>query len=285
MKQKSKVVRVLSRLFLAFLASVFFFAFLVLLSLQMTLFSQKYVVKQAEKASYYWQVTKEVNKQIENAALGSNIPEGVLKNVVSEKYVKEDMKHYFSAIYQPKMVYEIRNKEAVKKSALQHINDYAAANYIEQTDETKQAVALIADQSATIYQNYIELPFLLAFGKRVVAYQKPLIFFMILCALLWGVFSAVLFSALRGYVHRLFRYWEYIFVGSGLMMIVLPVIVLQQRILKRIGIQSKAMYDFAQAYLSSFLKMFIVIGIVVVLLGIFSAIFSEIKRKRLFSPK
>ncbi|MGC6768556.1 hypothetical protein ACYSNR_11150 [Enterococcus sp. LJL128] len=283
MKRKKFKGAAVSRLFLAFLAMVFLVAFLLLLSLRLTLFSEKYMEKQAEKADYYSQLTKEMNKQIENSALGSNIPEGVLSNAVEEAIVKEDMNNYFTAMYHPDTPFSIKNEQQVKSSVTEKIKQYAAENNIDLTAESDEAVKLLADQTATVYKGYIELPFLLSFGNRVMAYSSKLWIFMAVCGVLWIVLSVILFRSLRGYLHRLLRYWEYIFVGGGLMMAVIPALILLSGYLKRIGIQSKAMYDFIQAYLSSFLWMFIYMGIGSILIGVGVAVWSEYQRKHLFS--
>lgn len=67
------------------------------------------------------------------------------------------------------------------------------------------------------------------------------------------------------------------------MMLVVPAIILMQGFLKKLGIQSKAMYDFIQTYLSSFLWLFIMIGILSIVAGVVCGILSESKRKELFS--
>lgn len=284
MKQQSNKVTMFSRLFLAFLASVFLFAFLILLTLRFTLFNESYMQKQAEHADYYSNLTNEINRQIEDSALGSNIPEGVLANTVSEKMVKKDVIAYYEAIYNPGIQYEISDKNEIYTPALGAIEKYMKANEIETTETSEKAVKDLANNTVEIYKGYIKLPFLISFGRKVMNYKSKIVLFLIICGVLWIGLSFILLNSLRGYLHRLLRFWEYIFVGSGLMMSVFPALILLSGQLKRIGIQSQAMYEFIQTYLASFLKLFIIIGLFTIALGIISAILSEIKRKKLFSP-
>lgn len=273
--------KTLARQFLSFLSMVFLFSFLILLSLYLTLFSGKYLEKQAEKSDYYANLTEEINTQIENTALGSNIPSGVLESAVTEAFVKEDVNSYFTAMYNKGKDFEIKNQQNIHNSVTDKIKQYAAEKGIEVSAETESSIQLLADRSVEIYEGYVELPFLVSFANRVIGYKSKLLLFMIVCGVLWAILSAVLFSSLRGYFHRLLRFWEYIFVGGGLMMVVLPVFILLSGVLKRLGIQSKAMYGFVQTYLSSFLWMFIIMGIVSIVIGIFFAFLSEIQRKRM----
>ncbi|MBO0473378.1 hypothetical protein IGL98_002363 [Enterococcus sp. DIV0840] len=283
MKNHGRLMKVISRFFIAFLSSVFLFAFLILLTLRLTLFSENYIAKQAAKADYYSELTEEINRQVENSALGSNIPEGVLNQSIKKELVKTDVNAYFEAMYNTGTKYSISNEKEIHDAVSKAITDYMKEKNIQTTPESELAVTKLSDNAVTIYKGYIELPFLVSYGRKVMNYKSKLVIFMVVCGVLWAVLSFSLYSSLRGYFHRLLRYWSYIWVGSGLMMVVVPAIILMQGFLKKLGIQSKAMYDFIQTYLSSFLWLFIIIGMISILAGIIFGILSEVKRKQLFS--
>lgn len=283
MKNRGRLMKVISRFFLAFLSSVFLFAFLILLTLRLTLFSENYTAKQAAKADYYSELTEEINRQIENSALGSNIPEGVLNQSIQQELVKTDVNAYFKAMYNTGTKYTISNEKEIHDTVSKAIIEYMKEKNIQITQESEQAVTKLSDNAVTIYKGYIELPFLVSYGRKVMNYKSTLVVFMGVCGVLWVLLSFSLYSSLRGYFHRLLRYWSYIWTGSGLMMLVVPAIILMQGFLKKLGIQSKAMYDFIQTYLSSFLWLFIMIGILSIVAGVVCGILSESKRKELFS--
>ncbi|MBM7689685.1 hypothetical protein BCR24_01420 [Enterococcus ureilyticus] len=283
MKKRGHLMKVTSRFFIAFLSSVFLFAFLILLTLRLTLFSENYIAKQAAKADYYTELTEEINRQIENSSLGSNIPKGVLDQAISKEVVKIDVDKYFQAMYNTGTKYEISDESKIHDAVSKAITDYMKEKQIQVTPESELAVTGLSDNAVKIYKGYIELPFLVSYGRKVMNYKSKLVLFMVICGVLWALLSFSLYSSLRGYVHRLLRYWAYIWVGSGLMMAVVPGIILLQGSLKKLGIQSKAMYDFIQTYLSSFLWLFIVIGLISIAAGIIFGVLSEVKRKQLFS--
>ncbi|MEI5991732.1 hypothetical protein [Enterococcus crotali] len=283
MKNRTHLMKVISRFFIAFLSSVFLFAFLILLTLRVTLFSENYIAKQAAKADYYSQLTEEINRQVENSALGSNIPEGVLNRSISKELVKKDVDAYFKAMYNTGTKYSISNEKAVHDAVSKAITSYMEEKAIQTTPESVQAVNGLSDNAVKIYKGYIELPFLVSYGRKVMNYKSTLMIFMGVCGVLWVLLSFSLYSSLRGYFHRLLRYWAYIWIGSGLMMAVVPAFILMQGVFKRLGIQSKAMYDFIQTYLSSFLWLFIMVGVISIVAGIIFGVLSEIKRKNLFS--
>ncbi|GGC86614.1 hypothetical protein [Enterococcus wangshanyuanii] len=283
MRNRGHLMKVLSRFLIAFLSSVFLFAFLILLALRLTLFSENYITKQAANADYYTELAGEINRQIENSALGSNIPEGVLDQTVSKALVQKDVDAYFKAMYHSGTKYSISNEKQIHAAVSEAIMAYMEEKNIEVTPESEKAVNDLGENAVTIYKGYIELPFLVSYGRKVMNYKSTLVIFMVICGVLWGLLSLSLYSSLRGYFHRLLRYWSYIAIGSGLMMVVVPAAILIQGFLKKLGIQSKAMYDFIQTYLSSFLWLFITIGIVSIIAGIAFGLMSEVKRKQLFS--
>ncbi|WP_086444775.1 hypothetical protein [Candidatus Enterococcus lemimoniae] len=283
MKKSGHLMKTISRYFIAFLSSVFLFAFLILLTLRLTLFSESYIEKQAVKADYYSELTEEINRQIENSALGSNIPEGVLHQSISKELVKKDVDAYFNAMYNTGTKYSISNEKEIQTTVSTAISNYMNEKGIQTTPESEAAVTGLSENAVKIYKGYVELPFLVSYGRKVMNYKSTLVIFMVVCGVLWALLSFSLYSSLRGYVHRLFRYWAYVWVGSGLMMLVVPAIILIQGTLTRLGIQSKAMYDFIQTYLSSFLWLFIVVGAVSIVAGIVFGLLSEVKRKQLFS--
>ncbi|EOL46480.1 hypothetical protein [Enterococcus caccae] len=283
MKKRGQLMKISSRFFIAFLCSVFLFAFLILLTLRLTLFSESYIEKQATKAEYYSKLTEEINRQVENSSLGSNIPEGVLNQSINQSLVKTDVDAYFKAMYNAGTKYVISNEAEIRTAVSKSITDYMNEKGIQATPESESAITGISDNAVKIYKGYVELPFLVSYGRKIMNYKSTLVLFMGICGILWALLSFALYSSLKGYFHRLFRYWSYIWVGSGLMMVVVPAIILMQGNLKRLGIQSKAMYEFIQTYLSSFLWLFIIVGAVSIIVGILFGVLSEVKRKQLFS--
>lgn len=272
-----------ARFFISFLASVFLVCFLILFTFKITLFDDKYIEKQAVKTDYYQQLTNEINQQIENSLLGSNIPKGITSQVVTEKEVKEDVNNYFQAIYNKKEGYEISNTSTIHNNASNLIKKYIEENNIETVEDIDQTVNNISNQVTSIYTGYIDLPFLVSYGQKMLNYESTLFLFMVVCILIFLAMSIALYTSLKGYIHRLMRHWSYIFAGSGLMLILFPAYVIYKGIFDKLAIQSKAMYDFIHAYLSNFLWLFIYLGGIAFVLGLLFIVLSETRRKILFS--
>ena len=99
MSKRNRPVQTMARLIISFVMAIFLFAFLILLSIRLTLFSEKHMEKVAKKTDYYQKLTTSINKDISGYSLGSNVPKEVLGNVVSVQVVEDNVNNYFKAIY------------------------------------------------------------------------------------------------------------------------------------------------------------------------------------------
>lgn len=281
MNKKNHFIKRLSRGFIAFLSSVFLVCFFSLLILRVTLFSEDYMMKQAKQADYYEELTTEINQQIVVASMGSNIPDGILNHTIEQSFVEKDVNAYFKAIYHSSDNYSISSEKKIQERVISEITTYMKQKGQEPSD-SQEAIDGLAKQAITIYTGYVKLPFLLSYGQKIINYKKYLLVFMIVCIVLWVALSAFLYSSLKGYLHRLLRYWGYICMGSGLMLLIFPSFILVSGTLKKMGIQSRAMYDFIQQYVTGFVWLFIYTGAFSFIVGICFAVLSEVRRKQLF---
>ncbi|MDR0920960.1 MAG: hypothetical protein LBM95_01075 [Lactobacillales bacterium] len=279
MKKHNSLPKNLPRLMLTFIGTIFLFLFLILLSIRVTLFNEKHMESVANKTEYYTKLTGEINKDIAGYALGSNVPEEVLKNAVPVETVEANVKNYFKAAYNPGVKYEITGTAELKTLIVDKINTYAKQEGKEV--QSVESVNKLGDELVDIYASYVRLPFLVEFGQKITKYKNTLTMMTATMGVLWGLVSAALLVSLRGYKHRLMRFSSYSLIGAGLMGIGVPAYLLVKDIFANVGIQSPAMYQFLTSYINSFLWMFIIIGLVLVVLGIISAILSEKTRRGL----
>jgi hypothetical protein len=268
-------------MFLSFIGSVFLFSFVILLSLRLTLFSEKHMLKIANQRDYYAKLTAEINDESTNFALGSNVPKEVLKNAFDTKSVKLNVSDYIKAIYTSNAKLELENKEVLKHKLLQKVESYVADKGI--NIQSEESLNILADKIMIIYKGYVHPPILINFGQKVISFKKYLTVGLIVSGILFFLMIIFLFISLRGYFHRLLRFASYSFIAAGLMEMVIPAIILAKGVFAKaaVGVKSQVMSLFIRTYINSFLWMFIVVGGVLLVLGIISAVFSERKRKKL----
>jgi hypothetical protein len=268
-------------MFLSFIGSVFLVSFLILLSLRLSLFSEKHMLKVADQTDYYAKLTSEINKESANFALGSNVPKEILKNVFDTNTVKLNVTAYIQAIYTSKVKLRLENKAALSDKLLQKIEKYAVDKGLE--IQSKDSLNTLVDKIIVIYKGYVHPPFLLSFGQKVMNFKKYLTIGLIVSGVLFFLIAIFLLISLHGYIHRLLRFTSYSFVAAGLMGMVVPAVILLKGVFAKaaVGVKSQAMSLFIRTYINSFLWMFVIIGGILLVLGIISAVISERKRAKL----
>ena len=279
MSKRNRPVQTMARLIISFVMAIFLFAFLILLSIRLTLFSEKHMEKVAKKTDYYQKLTTSINKDISGYSLGSNVPKEVLGNIVSVQVVEDNVNNYFKAIYKPGITYQFSGADELKTSMIDKIMAHADEKQV--PIHSKESVAVLADKGVDIFTGYVKLPYLVQFGQKLMNYKAMLTGSIFLTGLISALIAVFLLVTLRGYRHRLLRFLSYSFIAGGLMGIVIPAYLLVKDVFHYINIRNQAMYEFLTTYIRSFLWMFIYIGIGLLILGILSAMFSERSRLEL----
>lgn len=275
-----KLVKKITSWLVAFISSVALVGLCILGILHFTLFNEQFMMHAAKQANYSQTITNEINTSITDLGRASNIPPAILKDSVSKEDVSENINHYIQAIYQNK-TFELVGEDQLKTTLDRKIQAYAQQKGLTIDASSQEAIDNLKQQAVTRYQQYIEIPYLLTYGSKVIAYTKQLNIFIGLCAI---AFILLLLSGIHFFsrlLHRRLRYVASIVGGAGLMLIVLPAILLISRYIQRLAINSKALYDFITTYLTSFTLTFIYWGIgCLVVYGIL-LLFSELQRKKM----
>ncbi|GAB2021892.1 hypothetical protein RyT2_09660 [Pseudolactococcus yaeyamensis] len=279
MIERNRPVQTIARLIISFVMTIFLFAFLILLSIRLTLFNEKHMEKIAKKTDYYQKLTTSINKDISGFSLGSNVPKEVLENIVSVQIVENNVNNYFKAIYKPGITYEFSGSDELKKDINNKIMTYADEKQV--PIHSKASVEALASKSVEIFKGYVKLPYLVQFGQKLMNYKSVLTSIIFLTGLISGLIAIFLLATLRGYKHRLLRFVSHSFIGAGLMGMVVPSYLLIKDVFHYINIRNQAMYEFLTTYIRSFLWMFIYIGAGLLILGILSAVLSEKQRLKL----
>lgn len=275
-----KLVKKITSWLVAFISSVALVGLCILGILHFTLFNEQFMMQAAKKANYSQTITNEINTSITDLGRASNIPPAILKDSVSKEDVSENINHYIQAIYQNK-TFELVGEDQLKTTLDRKIQAYAQQKGLTIDASSQEAIDNLKQQAVTRYQQYIEIPYLLTYGSKIMAYSKQLNLFIGLCAI---AFILLLLSGIHFFsrlLHRRLRYVASIIGGAGLMLIVLPAILLISRYIQRLAINSKALYDFITTYLTSFTLTFIYWGIgCLVIYGIL-LLLSELQRKKI----
>lgn len=275
MKQATRNV---PRWILAFIGSLLLFATLALICIRMTLFNQNFMIKQIHQTEYVETIRKDMTQSIQDLGRGSNIPPEVLADVVSEKTVSANVDNYIRSIYQ-EVPFEIQGENQVKDNIMKNVTQYAQQKNIAIDETTQNNLNNLAASATKNYSSYIEIPYLLSYGKKVMAFKSALTLILIIAgAAFLLVFVGLLLMAKMK--HQKIRWSSVTFLGGGLMLAVLPAIIYFSGVIDRLGIMSEGLYQFVTGYITAFDLSFVFAGLGLTVLALLLVLISERMRSK-----
>ena len=149
----SKAKRLLSYLLSIFLV-VSLFSTVVVIVLNLTLFSSLNTKKQIATNNYYEEVKKIIVESCQDYVMQSGFDESIMDNVVNSYDVESDVNGLIDYIYDGKE-YEI-NSNVVKENLDKNIKEYIASNEYAVNEETQKGIDTFEDTIKQIYERNIE---------------------------------------------------------------------------------------------------------------------------------
>lgn len=275
MKQATRNV---PRWILAFIGSLLLFATLALICIRMTLFNQNFMIKQIHQTEYVETIRKDMTQSIQDLGRGSNIPPEVLADVVSEKTVSANVDNYIRSIYQ-EVPFEIQGEDQIKDNIMKNVTQYAQQKNIAIDETTQNNLNNLAASATKNYSSYIEIPYLLSYGKKVMAFKSALTLILIIAgaAFLLVFVGLMLMAKMK---HQKIRWSSVTFLGGGLMLAVLPALIYFSGVIDRLGIMSEGLYQFVTGYITAFDLSFVFAGLGLTVLALLLVLISERMRSK-----
>jgi hypothetical protein len=277
---KNKRIQKISYLIIAFTTTMLLFSIAVLASLRVTLFNENFMIQASHQAEYADQLNKEITNKIQNLGLGSNLPIETFENVITTNQVQENVDTYVRAIYAD-IPYHLTGKKEIKLKMQHEIEKYAIKKKMAIPDSVQHDVDTLKNEAALAYGKYITIPYFLDYGQKIMQFkdllQIVLVILVIICLLVMGL----LYWLFSTWHHRFWRYLSYIFGGTSLMLVTLPIYIFIGDYISHIGVTSKSIYTFLTIYLTNFNLTFIYMGSgFMVCSGIFGLISTVLRRKK-----
>ena len=278
----NQMTRNIPRWILAFIGSLLLFAAGALLCVRLTLFNQNFMIQQMHQAKYIETIRKDVTESIQDVGRGSNIPPEVLSDVVTEELVTINVENYIRGIYQ-NIPFQLQGEDQIKENILKNVDQYAQEKNISIDESTEKNLTNLAETAAKNFSAYIEIPYLMSYGQKVMAFESSLNVIMFVV----GAAFLLIFAGLQLMIkmtHQRVRWSSITFFGAGLMLETLPTIIYFSGVIQRLGITSEGLYRFVTSYVTSFDLSFVFVGLAVIGVAIILVIISERMRdKRLFT--
>ncbi len=277
-KNMKQATRNVPRWILAFIGSLLLFATLALICIRMTLFNQNFMIKQIHQTEYVETIRKDMTQSIQDLGRGSNIPPEVLADVVSEKTVSANVDNYIRSIYQ-EVPFEIQGEDQLKDNIMKNVTQYAQQKNIAIDETTQNNLNNLAASATKNYSSYIEIPYLLSYGKKVMAFKSALTLILIIAgaAFLLVFVGLMLMAKMK---HQKIRWSSVTFLGGGLMLAVLPALIYFSGVIDRLGIMSEGLYQFVTGYITAFDLSFVFAGLGLTVLALLLVLISERMRSK-----
>lgn len=270
----NQMTRNIPRWILAFIGS--------LLCVRLTLFNQNFMIQQMHQAKYIETIRKDETESIQDVGRGSNIPPEVLSDVVSEELVTINVENYIRGIYQ-NIPFQLQGEDQIKENILKNVEQYAQEKNFPIDESTEKNLTNLAETAAKNFSAYIEIPYLMSYGQKVMAFESSLNVIMFIV----GAAFLLIFAGLQLMIkmpHQRVRWSSITFFGAGLMIATLPAIIYFSGVIQRLGITSEGLYRFVTSYVTTFDLSFVFVGLAVIGVAIILVIISERMRdKRLFT--
>lgn len=121
-------------------------------------------------SNYVETVIAEINHTISDIGRGSNIPEDVLKKVVTENQVGENITGYIQSVYSDS-VFHVKGSSIVKQVVKEQIENYADDKNYPLNESVKKTIETLQISTVTAIQQTIEISSLNVYGKKIVSYK------------------------------------------------------------------------------------------------------------------
>ncbi|MDR0846611.1 MAG: hypothetical protein LBN08_03780 [Lactobacillales bacterium] len=245
-----------------FIGSVLLTASLIATIISLTVFNPGFPGFIAGHSNYYTSVAKEARKTIADYSQGSGVPHDVLDKVISDQQVHTDIDNMFQAFYDARVDYKSYAKDIVMKNSKEAILKYATDNDIALADGEASVDALAKDigdiyssNLASAYVKYVQK----VTSKSSLVYMAT--------AVLWIL--TLFFLAIFYFInkqgaklsHRMYRNFGSLFITTGLMMAIGPLILLASNVIGRLNIASQSQYNFIVAFVGSIVWYFVFVGL------------------------
>lgn len=279
---ENRVIKQIPRLLVAALISFCLFVALGLGGLLGTLFHYPYLEQQLKKVDYPTQLVTEINRQINSSLSSDGFPNTLLEAAAPREITQRGVQNYFKAIYYKDQNYVISGEDKVQETVGTAFREYYQQKGIEVTPVTEKRITELTEQAAAIYHDYLDDPAFQKYAQGVIESQRQVILTVAIAVLAAVGLTIVLSFMLRRFAHRLLRYLAYSFMGAGIGLLAMSLLLKFKDVLEAQLFVFDGQYQLTVSYMQGIAQLWLIIGIASVAAGALMAFISESLRHRLF---
>ena len=243
-RKKSKLKPVLYSV-MAFFLSFVLFLMSVCMVLRFTVFSKDYMLNTMDSKGYYSMVRYELQSCLTDLVYASGFEPEFAASFSSNYDVKNAVETYINSFYAGDS--NLIDKTDFKQKLYAAVEDYAKQKNITLNDDNEDAVIYFVNEASNIYADQIAIPFFSVIGKYIDDFNNAInITIGILIIFALGIAAVIFFT--NRYKHRRYKYICYGLIGAALASAVLPSIVLMSKMIPKINITTRSLYNLFVGY-------------------------------------
>ena len=238
MPNRSKVRNGVSYV-LAFFLSLFVTGLAVLLVLQNTVLSERFLQRQVDRSGYTANVIERIENTFISYGMSSGFDEAFFSSVLDEDTVREDIRDVMSSIYTGKP--RDASTDEFRTMLYEKLIDNVTERGFTVTEELEQALDQLVDYCAVTYRNELRFPMASAVASLLNKMKNPVLLGIGFTGALSLFVFFVLFS-IHPRKSSVVRNVIYALSGSFLMLFVPAGLLLLSGRIERLAITSKPLY-------------------------------------------
>ncbi len=265
MKRNKSKIKPLVYGVVAFFLSLVLFLLSICTVLEMTVFSQDYMLSVMGNNGYYEMVKSEMKTELKNLCNASGLSNEFAENFVDDYGIDTAVQDYIASFYSGDNT--LVNTTVFKQKLYEAVDVYIKDNNIKTNEHTNEYIANFVNEATEIYVNQISITFFSTIANYIDKTKTPLLIITLSLAAA-AVILIVLIVFTNRFKHRRFRYICYGLSGGFLSVTVLPTIVFLSGKIEKVNITTRSLYNLFTNYINGVLSSFYLISAVLLLAAV-----------------
>lgn len=267
-RQKSRVKPILYGL-LSLLLAFALFLLSVFAVLEITVFSQDYMISKMGESGYFAMTKDELKSELKSLGNASGLDESFAEDFVQSLDINGIELKYISAFYSGDTT--LVDTTEFKQQLYSALDSYMDENGINKSSVSQENLSYFVNQASEIYVTQISIPFFSFVANYIYKASTPVLIITISLAAVALIITLIIVFTNK-FKHRRFRYLCYGFTSAFLAVTVIPIVVLLSGKISQINLNTRSLYNLFVSYANGVFMYFFIFSAILLVLSVVSFI-------------
>lgn len=267
-RQKSRVKPILYGL-LSLLLAFALFLLSVFAVLEITVFSQDYMISKMGESGYFAMTKDELKSELKSLGNASGLDESFAEDFVQSLDINGIELKYISAFYSGDTT--LVDTTEFKQQLYSALDSYMDEKGIEKSSVSQENLSYFVNQASEIYVTQISIPFFSFVANYIYKASTPVLIITISLAAVALIITLIIVFTNK-FKHRRFRYLCYGFTSAFLAVTVIPIVVLLSGKISQINLNTRSLYNLFVSYANGIFMYFFIFSAILLVLSVVSFI-------------